>query len=86
MKKHVLIMSGTTHYWMGELIDEDAWHYHLDKAAWVECIGRHHQVLATGKPDSNTEVEPHPDGMITRIPRAGSVVIDWPYPLWREAK
>jgi hypothetical protein len=42
--------------------------------------------LASGKPDENTEIEPHPEGSITRVPTHGSVVIDWPHELWREAK
>jgi len=43
-------------------------------------------VLASGLPDESTEIEPHPSGMLTAVPRAGSVVILWPHPLWRTTK
>jgi hypothetical protein len=82
----VLAMSPTTHYWMGRIVHVDAFSIVLDNSCWVASIGRHNEVLKTGKMDQNTECEPHPDSVRVAIPRAGTVVMDWPHPLWREVK
>ena len=83
---NVLVMTPTTHYWMGHIVEMDLWSITLDDAAWIPQIGRHHEVLSSGLPDESTEIEPHPPGMLTAVPRAGSVVILWPHPLWRTTK
>ncbi|MBT8428292.1 MAG: hypothetical protein KJN79_00120 [Gammaproteobacteria bacterium] len=83
--KNALIMTLTTHYWMGRIVGIDEFSIYLEDAAWVFDVGRHHKVLASGKPDDHTAVEPHPDGAITALPRAGSVIIEWKHELWREA-
>lgn len=82
--KNVLVMSPTTHYWLGRCESIDDTHIHLSGAAWVSDIGRHHKVLETGNPDERTQVEPHPDGVITSIPLHGTVIIGWPHDLWRK--
>jgi hypothetical protein len=38
----VLVMTPTTHYWMGRIVEMDLWSITLDDAAWIPQIGRHH--------------------------------------------
>lgn len=82
----ILILTNTSHYWMGCIIGIDAFCIYLDHASWIPEIGRHHQVLKTGLPDDDTEIEPHPNGMVTAVPRIGSVIMEWPYELWSKPK
>jgi hypothetical protein len=78
----VLGMSPTAHYWMGILIGMDIFNYSFAMVSWIPNIGRHNVVLQSGKPDKNTEIEPHDPLSTTYIPRAGTVIIEWPFPLW----
>jgi hypothetical protein len=78
----VLGMSPTAHYWMGILVGMDIFNYQLGMVSWIPNIGRHNVVLQSGKPDKNTEIEPHDPQSTTYIPRAGTVIIEWPHPLW----
>ena len=82
---NMLVITPTAHYWLGRVEAVDETHIHLSSAAWIADIGRHHSVLASGQPDANTEVEPHPAGVITSVPLQGSVLIDWPHDLWTRA-
>ena len=79
----VLVLTPTAHYWTGRIVGLTAMEIALDEAAWIAEIGRHWDYVATGKPTSNAEIEPHADGQITRVPRIGSTIIDWPWDLPR---
>jgi len=83
--RNVLVLSATAHYWLGRVEAIDETHIHLSSAAWIANIGRYHSVLASGQPDASTEVEPHPEGVITSVPLQGSAIIDWPHELWTKA-
>lgn len=84
----VIIKDGTTHYWIGELVDIDAFAIYIRRSSWIPDIGRHHAVFGTGEPDGETEIEPQPDEMVQSIPRSSANVATWPHSLdpWRKAK
>lgn len=81
----VLILTPTFFY-MGEVVGQDAYHYHLRKSAWIEDVGRHHEVFRDGKPHERTRIEPHADDDIISVMRMNSTVLPWRFPLWRDPK
>jgi hypothetical protein len=80
----VLAMTPTAHYWMGILTGMDIFNYTLCLSSWIPNIGRHHIVLQGGEPDGNTEIEPHHQDVRIHLPRAGTVMMEWNFPLWDE--
>ena len=83
--QNILILT-PTFYYMGQCVGQDAYHYHLVKSAWIENVGRHHQIIQTGKPDENTRIEPHKDDDVISVMRMNSTVLPWRHPLWRKPK
>ena len=80
--KNVVLMSGTTHYWMGRCVGEDLFHFYLKESGWIPYIGRHNEVFRTGKPCNDTEYEPHNPDAIWAIPKQGTIISEWLFPLW----
>jgi|GEM_PF-5920935 len=81
--KNVIVMTGTTHYWMGKCVHEDIFHYYLTHSCWIAFVGRHNEVMNSGKMCRDTECEPHPDDMVWAVPRQGTTIGIWNFPLWR---
>lgn len=86
--KAVIVMTPTTHYWIGILRGYDAFSIYLRPCAWIPNVGRHNEVLGSGKPDERTEVEPHPLNKLTAVTRPGSMWMAWNGTLrdWMKAK
>jgi len=82
--KKFLIKSSDSSYYMGELVGADAFHYYLKNAGWLQDVGIHSRVLRDGVPTEGTIFNPHPSNVITRVPRPGSMVVDWLHALWRD--
>jgi len=81
----VLVLTSTAHYWTGRIVSLSMTEIALDEAAWISQVGRHSDCVARGDL-SGAEIEPHADGQITRLPRIGSVVVDWIHALPREQR
>lgn len=74
--KNYLVMTPTTHYWVGELVAVSPLQISLTKSSWIPQIGRHHKAFEDG---AFEEWECHPREAVLRLPgiASGSVVLDW---------
>ncbi len=79
-----VIIRTVTHYYIGNLIDEDDRWLHVEDCSWVADTGRWSTALSTG---TLNEVEPYPDGTVVRV--AVGAVVDlapWKHDLPRSVK
>lgn len=80
----VQLNDGSMSMEIGRLVSRTEKRIRITDAAFIASTGRRHLFFA-GAPDSNTEIEPYPDGMIRDLPAVGSIVSTWPHPLPRKA-
>ena len=57
----------------------------LTNASFIASTGRRSEFFA-GRFDSDTEIEPYPDGMLIELPAKGAYIYDWPHALPRSVK